>query len=77
MTSWYAKLARLARSGFFEIMQPAAAEPEVVAAEGRLVVAARSRVNVDERDQGVRFTAETAEPLSAEQVRSLVDQDRR
>ena len=52
-------------------------ELEVNAVDGRLEIVVPSRVAVEEGEHGIRFTAEDAEPLSAEQVRSIVERGRR
>ena len=53
------------------------AELELTAVDGRLEVAVPSRVRVDTGPHGVRFTADTDERLSAEQVRALMERGRR
>jgi AbrB family looped-hinge helix DNA binding protein len=55
----------------------AGTELEVDAVDGRLEVVVPSRVEVEDGEHGVRFTAEGAQPLSAEQVRSIVERGRR
>jgi AbrB family looped-hinge helix DNA binding protein len=52
-------------------------ELEVRAVDGRLEVAVPSRVRVEQGPHGVRFTAETSDRLSAEQVRELMERGRR
>jgi len=53
------------------------AEVEVSAVDGHLEVAIPSRVHVEEGPYGVRFAADSAEPLTAEQVRELMERGRR
>jgi len=53
------------------------AELELTVVDGRLEVAVPSRVRVDTGPHGVRFTTDTAERLSAEQVRALMERGRR
>jgi AbrB family looped-hinge helix DNA binding protein len=53
------------------------AEVEVAVVDGHLEVAVPSRVRVEEGPYGVRFTADAAEPLTAEQVRELMERGRR
>ena len=55
----------------------AGAELELTAVDGRLEVTIPSRVRVEEGPNGVRFAAETAEQLSPEQVRGLIERGRR
>jgi AbrB family looped-hinge helix DNA binding protein len=52
-------------------------ELEVDAVDGRLEVAVPSRVRVEQGPHGVRFAAEAADRLSAEQVRELMERGRR
>ena len=52
-------------------------ELEIDAVDGRLEVAVPSRVRVEEGPQGARFVADAAEPLTAAQVRELMEQGRR
>jgi AbrB family looped-hinge helix DNA binding protein len=52
-------------------------ELEITAVDGRLVVAVPSRVRLDEGPHGVRFAADTDEPLNAEQVRAVIERGRR
>ena len=52
-------------------------ELEVTAVDGHLEVAVPSRVRLEEGPHGVRFSADAAEQLSAEQVRALMDRGRR
>jgi AbrB family looped-hinge helix DNA binding protein len=52
-------------------------ELELAAVDGRLEVAIPSRVRVEEGPHGVRFTADTDERLSADQVRELMERSRR
>jgi AbrB family looped-hinge helix DNA binding protein len=52
-------------------------ELELTAVDGRLEVAAPSRVRVEEGPHGVRFIADAANPLSGEQVRGLIERGRR
>jgi AbrB family looped-hinge helix DNA binding protein len=52
-------------------------ELEVSAVEGRLEVAIPSRTRVEEGPHGVRFAADTAQRLSVEQVRTLMERGRR
>jgi len=52
-------------------------ELEVTAVDGHLEVAVPSRVRVEEGPHGVRFSADTSEQLSAEQVRALMERGRR
>jgi AbrB family looped-hinge helix DNA binding protein len=55
----------------------AGAELELTAVDGHLEVALPSRVRVENGPRGVRFTADTSERLSAEQVRRLMERSRR
>jgi AbrB family looped-hinge helix DNA binding protein len=52
-------------------------ELEVDAVDGRLEVVVPSRVRVEDGPHGVRFAADGAERLSAEQVRAVVERGRR
>jgi len=52
-------------------------ELEVTAVDGHLEVAVPSRVRLEEGPHGVRFSADAAEQLSAEQVRALMERGRR
>lgn len=52
-------------------------ELEIQAVDGRLEVAVPSRVRLEDGPQGARFVAEGAEPLTAAQVRELMEQGRR
>jgi AbrB family looped-hinge helix DNA binding protein len=52
-------------------------ELEIDAVDGRLEVVVPSRVRVEEGPQGTRFVADAAEPLTAAQVRELMEQGRR
>ena len=52
-------------------------ELEIQAVDGRLEVAVPSRVRLQDGPYGVRFVADGAEPLSAAQVRELMEQGRR
>jgi AbrB family looped-hinge helix DNA binding protein len=52
-------------------------ELDVTSVDGHLEVAVPSRVRIDEGPHGVRFAADTAERLSAEQVRQLMERGRR
>jgi AbrB family looped-hinge helix DNA binding protein len=52
-------------------------ELEVTAVDGHLEVAIPSRVRVEQGPHGVRFTAEAVEPLTAEQVRQVIERGRR
>ena len=52
-------------------------ELELDAVDGRLEVAVPSRVRVEQGPHGVRFAAETADVLTSEQVRSLIERGRR
>jgi AbrB family looped-hinge helix DNA binding protein len=55
----------------------AGTELELTAVDGRLEVAVPSRVRVEEGPHGVRFAAETDEPLTADQVRAVMERGRR
>jgi AbrB family looped-hinge helix DNA binding protein len=52
-------------------------ELEIDAVDGRLEVVVPSRVRVENGPQGARFVADAAEPLTAAQVRELMEQSRR
>jgi AbrB family looped-hinge helix DNA binding protein len=52
-------------------------ELELTAVDGRLEIAAPTRVRVEEGPHGVRFAADAKEALTAEQVRGLVERGRR
>jgi AbrB family looped-hinge helix DNA binding protein len=52
-------------------------ELELTAVDGHLEVVVPSRVRVEEGPYGPRLVAEGAEPLSAEQVRDLIERGRR
>jgi AbrB family looped-hinge helix DNA binding protein len=52
-------------------------ELELRAVDGRLEVAAPSRVRVEHGPHGVRFAAEPDDNLSADQVRELMERGRR
>jgi AbrB family looped-hinge helix DNA binding protein len=52
-------------------------ELELEAIDGRLEVAAPSRVRVEDGPHGVRFAAESTDKLTAEQVRELMERGRR
>jgi AbrB family looped-hinge helix DNA binding protein len=52
-------------------------ELEIQAVDGRLEVAVPSRVRFQDGPYGARFVADGAEPLSAAQVRELMEQGRR
>jgi AbrB family looped-hinge helix DNA binding protein len=55
----------------------AGTELEIEAVDGRLEVAVPSRVSVEDGPHGPRFVAEDADPLTAEQVREMIDRGRR
>lgn len=55
----------------------AGTELELDAVDGRLEVVVPSRVRVDEGPHGVRFAAEADTPLTAVQVRDLMERGRR
>jgi AbrB family looped-hinge helix DNA binding protein len=55
----------------------AGTELELTAVDGRLEVAVPSRVRVEEGPHGVRFAAESNEPLTADQVRAVMERGRR
>lgn len=55
----------------------AGTELELQAVDGHLEVVAPSRVRVEGGPYGARFTADVAEPLSAERVRLLMEWGRR
>jgi AbrB family looped-hinge helix DNA binding protein len=52
-------------------------ELELHAVDGRLEVAVPSRVRLENGPHGARFVADRAAPLSAAQVRALMEQGRR
>jgi AbrB family looped-hinge helix DNA binding protein len=52
-------------------------ELELTAVDGRLEVAAPTRVRVEDGPHGVRFAADDAGALSTEQVRALLERGRR
>jgi AbrB family looped-hinge helix DNA binding protein len=52
-------------------------ELELTAVDGRLEVAVPTKVRVEEAAHGVRFVADGAEALSAEQIRELIERGRR
>lgn len=52
-------------------------ELELEAVDGHLEVTAPSRVHVEHGPHGVRFNADAAQPLTAEQVRVLMERGRR
>jgi AbrB family looped-hinge helix DNA binding protein len=52
-------------------------ELEVTAVDGRLEVTAPSRVRIEKGPLGVRFAADATEPLTAEQVRAMMERGRR
>jgi AbrB family looped-hinge helix DNA binding protein len=52
-------------------------ELELDAVDGRLEVAVPSRVRVEQGPHGVRFTADAADRLTADQVRDLMERGRR
>jgi AbrB family looped-hinge helix DNA binding protein len=52
-------------------------ELELEAVDGRLEVAAPSRVRVEQGPRGVRFTAGETDSLTTEQVRELIERGRR
>lgn len=54
----------------------AGTELAIEVVDGRLEVFSPSRVRVEEGPHGVRFAADDAAPLSAAQVRDLVDRSR-
>jgi AbrB family looped-hinge helix DNA binding protein len=53
------------------------AELDLQAVDGRLEVTMPSRVRVEEGPHGPRFAADVGEPLSAAQVRELMERTRR
>ncbi len=55
----------------------AGTELELEAVNGRLEVAVPCRVRVEKGPHGVRFAADAADTLSAEQVRDLLERGRR
>jgi AbrB family looped-hinge helix DNA binding protein len=52
-------------------------ELELSVVNGRLEVAAPSRVRVEEGPYGVRFAADASDTLTAEEVRDLMERGRR
>jgi AbrB family looped-hinge helix DNA binding protein len=52
-------------------------ELDLEAVDGHLEVSVPSRTRVERGPHGLRFTAKDAEPLTAEQVRALIDSGRR
>jgi AbrB family looped-hinge helix DNA binding protein len=52
-------------------------ELELAALDGRLEVALPSRVRLEQGPHGVRFAAGRGDMLSADQVRALVERERR
>jgi AbrB family looped-hinge helix DNA binding protein len=52
-------------------------EVEIEATDGRLEVVVPSRTRVEEGPYGLRFTADAADVLTSEQVRTLMDRGRR
>ena len=52
-------------------------ELELEAVDGRLEVVVPSRVHVERGPHGLRFSADTGEALSAQQVRELIERGRR
>jgi AbrB family looped-hinge helix DNA binding protein len=52
-------------------------ELELDAVDGRLEIAAPSRVHVEKGPHGVRFAADASDVLRSEQVRTLVERGRR
>lgn len=55
----------------------AGTELELDAVDGRLEVSVPSRVRLDEGPRGLRFVAGSADVLTAEQVRELIERGRR
>jgi len=55
----------------------AGTELELEAVDGHLEIAVPSRVRVEDGQHGVRFAADDAVPLDAEQVRELLERGRR
>jgi len=52
-------------------------ELELEAVDGRLEVTVPSRVRIEDGPHGVRFAADAGEPLSADEVRRLIERGRR
>lgn len=52
-------------------------ELEIDAVDGRLEVVVPSRLRVEQGPHGVRFAADADTPLTADQVRELMDRGRR
>jgi AbrB family looped-hinge helix DNA binding protein len=52
-------------------------ELELEAIDGHLEVAVPSRVHVEQGPHGIRFSADTSDALSAQQVRELMERGRR
>jgi AbrB family looped-hinge helix DNA binding protein len=52
-------------------------ELEISAVDGRLEVSVPSRVRLEDGPHGLRFVADDAAPLTAAQVRELMEQGRR
>lgn len=52
-------------------------ELELDAVNGRLEVAVPSRVRIEDGPHGVRFTADATQPLTAEEVRNVIERGRR
>lgn len=52
-------------------------EIEIEAVDGRIEISIPSRVEVRQTARGPVFSSPGAEPLTTEQVRELIDQDRR
>jgi AbrB family looped-hinge helix DNA binding protein len=50
---------------------------ELEAVNGRLEITAPSRVRAEDGPHGVRFAADAPEPLTAQQVRELIERGRR
>jgi len=84
---WYAPTMRASIDAAGRLVVPkplreelgftAGTELELTAVDGRLEVAVPSRVRVEEGPHGVRFAAETDEPLTADQVRAVMERGRR
>jgi AbrB family looped-hinge helix DNA binding protein len=55
----------------------AGTELELEAVDGRLEIAVPSRVRLEDGPHGVRFAADPAAPLSAQDVRELIERGRR
>jgi len=53
------------------------AELELEAVDGRLEVTVPSRVRIEDGPHGVRFAADAGAPLSADEVRRLIERGRR